>query len=233
MLTFPTGLFAPAGLTPRSAGASTSGGSSVAGIPQLAHTSGGGLHIIEFSNVVLWDADKYKTWRAFQLASDNGATPFIVPLCDRRSQPFLDPKKEPGTGNSDSSTFSDGALWGSGQITAAIIGSAALRATSAHIACIGGTTNLIGSAFTIIHIAMGTRLYLVTSVSEREDGTFDIKFRPPLREATPDGVTLDFDDPRCQMCVSPDSDPAPTLEMLKRGSAQVKFIENFRPVTDD
>lgn len=229
MKTFPTAKFAPAGFQPRRIGGSQSQGQSMSGIGQSAMTTGGHLWGLEFSKVIMWDAELYKTWDAFCSASDNGATPFVVPMCTRRSQPFLNPKKPTGVGNSDDSSFSDGALWGGGQITAAIIGSAALRATSAHIACTGGTDDLVGSFFTGWHAGLGQRLYNITGSSKRDDGTFDITFRPPLREATPDGFNLDFDDPRCQMVVAPGSDPSASLEMLKRGTASVSFVEDFRP----
>lgn len=233
MLTFPTALFAPVGLTVRRQGGAFSGGQSVSGIGQSAMTSGGHLWVVDFSKVAVWDVRRFKIWESFCSASDNGASPFVVPLCNRRVQPFTTPKKDPGTGNSDSSTFSDGALWGSGILTAAIIGSAALRATSAHISCIGGVDLTGGEYFTGWHVTVGQRLYQVKTAAKREDGTFDITFRPPLREATPDGFNLDFDDPRCHMQVSPNSDPSATLDMYKRGSAQVSFIESFRPATDD
>lgn len=233
MLTFPTDLFAPGGFQPKRIGGSFTGGASVSNIPQSAMTTGGFLWGVDFSKVILWDIAKYKIWESFVSRSDSGATPFVMPLCIRLVQPFTNPRKEPGTGNSDSSTFSDGALWGSGQITAAIIGSAALRATSAHISCVGGVDLTGGEFFTVWHSLVGQRLYHVSTASKREDGTFDITFRPPLRQATPDGINLDFDDPRCQMQVAPNSDPSAPLDMLKRGSAQVSFIESFRPATDD
>lgn len=229
MKTFPTAKFAPAGFQPRRIGGSQSQGQSTSGIAQTAMTTGGFMWGIEFSKVVLWDAAPYRAWEAFCSSTDNGATPFIVPFCNRRAQPFLNPKKPDGVGNSDDSAFSDDALWGDGQIAAAMIGSAALRATSAHVACVGGIDDLVGTWFTGWHARLGQRAYHVTGCSKRGDGTFDITFRPPLREATPDGFPLDFDDPRCQMAIAPGSDPSASLDMLKRGSASVSFVEDFRP----
>jgi hypothetical protein len=229
MLTFPTSLFAPGGFKPQRVGGSQSQGQSTSGIGQMAMTTGGHMWGIAFSSVVLWEPDLYKIWDAFCSASDNGATPFVVPMSTRISQPFVGPRTPDGVGNSDASTFSDGALWSGGEITAAIIGSAALRATSAHIAFTGGTDDLVGAYFTGWHAGIGQRLYHITGYSKRDDDTYDITFRPPLREATPDGFALDFDNPRCQMVVAPGADPSPSLELLKRGSAEVRFVEDFRP----
>jgi hypothetical protein len=228
MLTFPTGLFCPAGLTPRLLGGALAGGQSLSGLTQYAMTTGGPYWAIDFANVVLWDLDKYKTWAAVAAACDNGATPFVVPLCDRRSQPFTNPKRDVGIGNGDDSKFGDGALWSAEYITSTLIGTAALRATSLHIACAGGKPLEGGEHFTIWGLERGQRMYRVITAAQRDDDTWDITIRPPLREALADGVTLDFDNPRCVMRV--DGDMSATLDMLKRGSGQVRFVETFRPV---
>ena len=230
MLTFPTGLFVPSALTPELVGASVSGGQSLSGLAQNAATSGGGFWQITFGEAVLWDRNKFNTWRAIAAQSDGGATPFIVPLCDRVHQCFLPSqvKRGVGIGNGDDTRFSDGALWPAEYITATIPASAALRTTNLNIAIAGGAALTGGEFFTIWHATKGQRLYCVTQVNSQGDGLANITIRPPLREATASGVTLDFDNPRCQMNVV--GQIAPTLEQLRFGkSPTLKFVENFQP----
>lgn len=226
--TFPTAFFAPRGLTPRLVGASSAAGRSLSGITQRAMTSGGGYWMFDFDNVTLWTREKWKTFMAFMGLTDFGATPFIVPLCDRRGGPFADPKRGAGVGNSDDSTFSDGATWAGELIEASLDGSAALRATTISI-LIAGAADLQGwEPFTIWHLGMGQRMYEIVRVRSQGGGAATIDIRPPLREACADGVTLDFDNPRCTMCAV--GDVAASLEDLRFGSAKVSFVETFMPV---
>lgn len=232
MLTWPTALFSPPGMTPRMTGASQSGGQSVSTISQYGHTSGGGLWIFEFAETPLLTPVLFKVWQAIARRSDNGATPFVVPLCDRRSQPFIDPKRPAGIGFGDDSVFADGALWAGEQITASIVGSAALRATSLRLSVAGGKDLEGGEYFTVWHSLMGQRLYEIVGIDDQVDSTtWEVETRPPLRQATPADIVVDFDNPRCQMRA--DGDLSASLEMLKRGRApQVRFVEDFRPATD-
>jgi hypothetical protein len=132
-LTFPTALFSPSSLRASLVGGTVSSGQSLSGITQFAMAAGGAYWQFEMGESTLWTKEKLNTWEAIAAATDNGATPFVVPLAQRRRQPFTDPKRDAGVGNSDDSTFSDGALWPAEYITASIVGSAALRATRLSI----------------------------------------------------------------------------------------------------
>jgi hypothetical protein len=224
MLTFPTAFFAPQGLQPRPVGASTNSGGSLSGLTQFAATAGGFHWEVDLTGVALWTREKTLVWRAIELASDGGATGFVVPLCDRIHQPFANPKRLT-TGFRDDAVFSDGALWVADQITAATVGAGALRATSLTISFVGPAPLIGGEKFTVWHPTKGQRLYGVKSLVDNGDGTLTIQFRPPLREAMLAGDTLDFDNPRCVMRV--DGDMSAALELLKRGTGAVKFVETF------
>jgi len=226
VLTFPTALFKPGTLRKRIVGASIGGGQSVSGVSQSAATSAGGHWVFELEGVNLWDRAKFNTWEGIAAIEDNGATQFVVPICDRIHQPFGDPKRLLGIGNGDDSVFDDGALWAAEQITASITGSAALRATRLTIAC--DHTVEVGNHFTGWHLAKGQRMYRIAQVHGQGGGSADISIRPPLRQATSDGFPLDFDNPRSVMTVQ--GDMSATLEMLKRGSGKVTFQESFGPV---
>lgn len=233
MLTFPTALFSPSSLAARLVGGAVTGGQSLSGITQFAMTTGGPSWVFEFGEAPLWTKETFNTWEAVAAATDNGATPFVVPVCDRRRQPFVDPKRGEGVGDGDDSTFSDGALWSAEYITASVVGSASLRATRLNISITGiAPEGLVGGEhFTIWHLTKGQRMYRVARVVEQdtEAHTATIDIRPPLREATADGITLDFDNPRCVMRIN--GDMGAILEMLRFGkSPQIQFVESFAPV---
>jgi hypothetical protein len=231
MLTFPTGYFSPSSLVAGLSGAATGGPRSLSGIPQSAMTSGGGFWTFRFGEAILWDADKFKVFRAIAARSDSGATPFVVPICDRLHQPFVDPKRPAGVGNGDDSVFSDGATWAGEYITASIVGSAALRATRLTISIVGGKALTGGEFFTGWHLTKGQRMYEITRVFSQVGAIADVEIRPPLREATAAAFPIDFDNPRCAMSVLGGMDPI--LEMLKRGrSPDIVFVESFAPVED-
>lgn len=231
MLTFPTALFAPGTLKATLVGGSLSGGASMSGIQQFAMTTGGPYWSFELGQAALWTKELLNTWEAIAGAADNGATPFVVPVCDRRRQPFTDPKRLPGVGDSDDTSFSDGALWSAETITASIVGSAALRATRLNVSIVGGVPLIGGEQLTGWHLTRGQRMYRVIRVIDQdvEAGTATIDIRPPLREATPDGFPLDFDNPRCVMRIN--GDMGATLTLLRFGqSPQIQFVEDFSPV---
>jgi hypothetical protein len=231
MLTFPTALFAPTSMIADLVGASVAGQRSLSGITQSALFSGGPFWVFEFGEAVLWDRAKFNTWRAIAAQSDSGATPFIVPVCDRKHQPFIDPKRPAGVGNGDDSVFSDGATWAGEYIEASIDGTAALRATQLAINIAGGRDLIGGEFFTIWHLTKGQRMYEVTRILSQGGGSAVINIRPGLREATAADIPLDFDNPRCTMGVA--GGMAAILEMLKRGkSPTIRFVESFAPVDD-
>jgi hypothetical protein len=218
VFTFPTALFAPQSIRPQLLGGAVSGGQSLSGITQLAATSGGPFWGLELGGVTLNTREKMKAWRAVEAMSDNGATSFVVPLCDRGNQPFLNPRRTDGfTGDK---VFSEGTSWTISEITATA-SAAALRATELTLASYSGGATLVGGEhFTIVHPTLGARLYRIGSVSGAT-----ITIRPPLREAISSGTVLDFDNARCVMRVEGDMSAA--LELLKRGTGSVRFLESF------
>jgi hypothetical protein len=232
MFTFPTALFVPESVNFSLEGAATSGGRSLSGLTQYASLDGGGYWTAGFGKINLWNIPKFKVFRAVAGLADGGAQPLIVPVADRLHQAFAvgQVKKGLGVGNSDDTKFSDGALWPSEYITATLVGSHALRSTQVHFAFAGGVAGgpTGGEYFTLWGVKSGQRLHVLTGVTPQLDGSFIGTIRPPLREAFSDGVTMDFDNPRCQMAVP--GAIGPTATQLRFGEApNLKFVENFTP----
>lgn len=230
MLTFPTVLFAPNGLKASLIGGTVSGGQALSGISQFAMTSGGPMWSFTFGDALLLTKEKLNTWEAIAAATDNGATPFVVPVAQRRRQPFLTSKLPDGVSDSDASTFSDGALWTMSEITASIVGSAALRATRLNISITGGVPLIGGELFTAWGLTKGQRMHIITRViaQDLEANTATIDIRPPLREALSADTPLDFDNPRCVMRVN--GDMGAQVDLLRFGKGSVSFVETFAPV---
>jgi hypothetical protein len=231
MLTFPTALFAPSGLKASLQGVAKDGGQSLSGITQYAMTTGGGFWTFDMDEAVLWDTNKFNVWEAVAARADNGATPFVVPVCERRRQPFGNPKRPPPIGFFDDSVFADGALWAGELCSAVLTGTAALRATliSFTHSFPAGAFLRGGEHFTVWYPTRGQRMHRITRVLSDADGTASVEIRPPLREACAADTPLDFDNPRCVMLCP--GDMGALLEMFKRGkSPKVRFVESFAPV---
>lgn len=230
MYTFPVKAFPPQSQTWRLVNATVAGPKSISGVTQLGVLSAGGHWQAELGKSPLWSREQFKTWEALAALCDGGATPFVVPVDNRNQQPFADPKRPAGDPFTDDSTFSDGALWTDGQITATLTGSAALRATQISVNYAGDAYPTGGENFSIVHASGSTRLYRIAAPPTVADGVVTMIIRPPLREACIGGLTVDFDNPRCQMHVV--GDMAASIEQLKLGSGTVKFEEDFQPYTN-
>lgn len=225
MLVFPVRLFAPQSMTPpRLIGAAASGGVSMGGVTQLGVLHGGGFWEIAFGEVSLWTRETMLAWRALEAALDNGATPVIVPLGDRKHQPVTSPPSS--LAFDDDSIWDDGTSWMAAEVSCDLDGDHDLRATTLAIEYEGDVPLVGGEYFSILHAEVGWRLYQVIRVSE--DGE-SLTIRPPLRRAVTDGTPLNFEAPRCVCRL--DGDLATVLEMLRFGrGGPARFVETFATV---
>jgi hypothetical protein len=230
---FPVRLFAPTSLQVRIMGAALTSPANVAGEAQFAEISGGGRWVADFGEAALWTPAKVKAWRALAAAADNGATPILVPLGDRRHQPLTNPLVTPDAFGL--SIWDDGLTpWTADQVDAIVTADAALGETELTFAIIAPKALVGGEHFAINHPTWGWRLYIVTRVKSGGLGTGDttvVDFRPPLREAIvaadSPATLLNFDSPRCLMRV--DGDMSETLDMLRFGHATARFVEAAKP----
>lgn len=225
-LVFPTRLFGPTSLQARLVGQAITGGVSLSGEAQFADVGGGGRWVIDFGESALWTPDKVLAWRRFVAAADGGAQWLIVPLADRLHQPLT--PKYTGTDTFGTATWvADVTAWTAEEVTATTSADAALGATSMTFDFTAPQALVGGEHFSILHATLGWRLYRVSRVisggAVGSAVSTQVKFRPPLREAAASGAALNFESPRCVMRV--DGDISESLEMLKRGKAQARFIE--------
>lgn len=215
-------------------GRTVTGGQSVSGLVQTARTDGGGFWTATFEEVFLRTADDLRLWRAWDAITDGGVEPVFVPMCDVRQAPWtfddLSRPIYPATelGHSDDSLFSDGTGYDHPvTITASLVGAAALRATQIVIKVTVGGDLEAGQHFSLSHATKGKRLYRIRRVISRAGQDWTVDVRPPLRQATTNGLAVDFVTPGCVMR-SVGSLPAP-VELGKRSKSSAAFVEYFGP----
>lgn len=226
-LVFPTFLFNPTSLRVRIDASAQTGGPALGGISQFAETSGGGFVSITFGEVNLWAREKFLSWSALEAAMDNGATPLIVPLGDRRHAPLTSPAAL--LAFSDDTLWDDSTSWTAIEVDAVVSADAALGATSLDMDFSASVPLVGGERFSPLTVAYGWRLHTITRVTDNGGGNFTVTFRPPLREALAEGTPLNFDSPRCHCRL--DGDPGGLLEMLRFGKGgPARFVESFATI---
>lgn len=226
---FPTRLFNPGTMNVRLMGANVSGGRSLSGIVQNGELSGGGYWVAEFGEISLWTREKVLAWRRLAAAADNGARTILVPLADRIHQPFSNPAYA-GADTFGDETWDANGTWAPEGISATLaVGGAQARATEIDIGYSGGTPLVGGEHFSIQYEDIH-RLYIVTRVVAQDGSDYTLEIRPPLRADSNGGEPLNFETPRCSMRL--DGEMGFSLEILKRGKASVRFIEDFPPLNE-
>ena len=211
-------------------GVAKTGGASIAGIVQAVRVDGGGYWGAELREISLQRADQIRAWRAWEVLLDGGAQPVVLEMCDPRQRPDVIiggvAAKAHKVKHSDGTPFSDGKGYASVPIDALTAASATLRATTLDLT-IPNVSLRGGEHFSIEHATKSHRLYRVRTVEDLGGGVQRITFRPPLREATPSGTRVEFNNPRCVMRVI-DGDQMPLeIEEFRRATANVIFIEHF------
>lgn len=208
--TFHPGDYGFQGRNTRTVGGQFTGPQSMSGVVQVLKTDGGPRVAMDFDSGAILKREKFLKWRAETTAMDEGATPVIVMLCDRRHQPVNEGKGPPWL------------AWGDG----VVLDYAPLRAVTLTIDTNTPQKLIGGEWFSINHPSWGWRAYLVTSVSD--DG-HEIEFRPPLREVVNAGTVIELKNPRClmQLVEYPGNPLSGRL-----GSPSIRFIEYMgKPTT--
>lgn len=209
-------------------------GQSAQGAFPRIRTDGGGLWQCEYGAINLRAPDNVRAWRALEVLCDGGASPIVVPMCDKRHfpAPIVDGKPLYSVGavpHSDDALFDDGSGYAHNVVDASVILDAPLRAVSLALSFTIGGPLRGGEFFSIRHPSQGWRLYEVGAVDEQEGGSV-ITFRPPLREAVTAGAYLEFDRPRCVMMLADPNVMKLTLSMRRFADTDVSFTEYFYPV---
>lgn len=176
METFDLCLFAPKSVRWRLAAVTISGGTPVAGAPNLSLTDGGGFWVCEMSDVWLRGRHQIRAARAFEARMDHGATSLIVPDRDKHLGPGTD----------------------SWAVVAEFDQAASLRATTVHLKMAVGLPLVGGEHFSVDHPTKGRRMYRVASAGAPEGQVQEVQIRPPLREAVTN-ESVDFNTPGCVM----------------------------------
>jgi hypothetical protein len=216
--TFPTALFGFLEQEVDIEGQVLDGGQAISGEVDRVATDGGGRVFAEFGKGDLVDRNKVLAWRALLANLENGVEEMIVPFCDLRHQPY---------GNEHTVTYGDGAFHSDGSpfvgggAFAESTADADLRATTLEFNGAFATPLLGGEWFGIDHATKGWRAYKVRTV---DNDLGILTFRPPLREATPEGTPLDFAEPRCLMVQ--DGRASARLQVRRQTTASIRFVES-------
>lgn len=219
---FPVRLFRPPTLTVRLEGAAQTGGPAPSGEVDIERMTAGGRWVVGFGETQVWSKVDVLAWRDFTAACDAAAMNCIVPIWDRRHQPFAT------TAYTGDTTFAqviwrDTPLWDEDQVHASVAASTAKYATALPMTFAGG--ELVGGEhFSIYGPRYGWRLYRILRV-ETADGVTTAQIRPPLREWVEAGTKLNFDSPRCTMHC--EGDISEVVELLRLGKGRASFVESF------
>lgn len=202
---------------------SIAGGASVAGNTQVV-SSGAGIWVTQFNNVVVNNRQSVIAWRAVQTLLEGRVGTILVPRCSDY-QPIYGDSNDLGlvsaVPHSDGTYFSDDAGYiGSGSSVTASAG-AAVGATSMSFAIAYAGTIQPGQDFSI-----GERMYRLKTVTYTSASAASVTFSPPLRDAVVSGDIVEFDDPVCRMRLASDNEMDLILDGRKFSAPSVRFVED-------
>lgn len=178
------------------------------GTIQVRNTNGGGLWSAAFGTVQLNGKDQVLAWQGFEVWAKGGLEPIDVPFCGYR----LDRLNPAVPVTLLSST-----------------GGWAARAVTGRVTVGNGAGDLVaGIHFSDYDALYGYRLYRIGAiVANISPGVFDIAFWPPARVAAADSHSLEIEHPRCVMRLAASDAMDLELDLHKRGTPSVSFIEAF------
>lgn len=222
---FPVRLFSPPTLKAALPGGAEGGGQAVAGDEAMAALASGGRWVVEFGEAPLWTAAKVRTWREFVAAADFGNMPVIVPIWDRRHQPFAKAKLTTPT-DFGREVWGEVWTWSEDQCHAELTADVALGATSLSFTYAGAARPTAGEHFSILGGRWGWRLYRLIRIDSDEDGVVTAEVRPPLREFARAVTPLNFDSPR--LSARCDGDIDALVDRLRFGRGTARFVETWQ-----
>lgn len=233
MLTFPVHLFNPASIQLRPAGATITGGESLAGETDTIRTDGGGYWHAQMVGIELLSPDQIRAWRVWEDLLENGTTKVLVPVPDLRQAPRPIAGGRPSrpsnlADGSDDPYFPEAVAFAAPWIVAATVDeNRPLRATDITIEVTRGARLRGGEIFAIDHAGAGRRVYRVGRVLERDEQTAKVTVRPPLREAVDIGTAVDFDWPSFVGKLVAEADISPDIRYGTHSTVDILFTEAF------
>ncbi len=217
---YPFDLLPPGSERWRLTSIAVSGGVRVASGPGLARTDGGGFWMCWMNEIELVTRAQIKAARALEAVLDGGASTIIVPAFEWAFSPEL-------VTHSDGTPFSDGSLYQTSAVSSQTLEAAPLRATVIRVSFAGGVPLEAGERFSILHAAKGKRLYTVARVLSVGSADYRVEIRPPLREAVPVGVDLDFSTPGCLMKLANPDEFLGAIDPYHESIANAVWVEAF------
>lgn len=217
MLEWPWKLLTPRSESWRLSGVAVTGGQTLGGVSRLSRLDGGGLWVGE-QNFYFHTPEQIRTARALEALMDGGATNIVAFSFE---EPFSPRTTGAPVGFSDGSKFSDGSQFAGVGFTISLGSDAVLRATKLTVP--NASDALIGGErFSIIHPTMGRRRYTVGRVEGDE-----LTIRPPLREATSAGTTLDFNRVGTVARLANPDEFLGALQLTRHIEATARWVEAF------
>ena len=200
------------------------------GFMPTVEASGGGIWINENEEVNLRTPGHVRLWRAIEEYLAGGATPIVVPMCDRRQYPAPAGFTPEAVPHSDDTPHSDGTGYAQPFVDVELDASAALRATTADFFVLRAGDIRPGMFFSILHPTWHWRLYRIQQIVETLTGdVMTVKFGPGLREAAGTGTKIEFDTPRCLMKLPAEDAFSVSIRERRFASPSWRFVEAGRP----
>lgn len=220
MRVFPTARFFFQGHSAELERRTISGGQALSGSEDLIAADGGGRWVAEFNEAYLDNPAIAVAMRALDALSDGGATPLIVPFADARHQ-LMGNVTVPIGGLPwwEEADFADS------EPHSLLLNAAPLRATQITVSVnsLPGPVRA-GITLSLDHATMRHRAYRIAEVLSDNGAQAVLSIRPPLREATLGGMSVEILDPKCVMRVEGGM-PTPATMGFAEGS--VRFVEDF------
>ncbi len=227
---WPLGILTPQNIARRYLPMSVAGGAAVSGWTQTV-VSPSARWAIGYENIICLTNKQIRLRDALEVILEGRATPIIVPLCEGNRRPLVsDNPPSSEVPHSDETYFDDDTGYVGSPIYVDVDTDAALRATTLSLTVTSAGTLQPGQ-----HFSIGERLYriqrLISSAGDPTGSpavpmTYVVTIRPGLRELVVAGTPANFTDPVCKCRLASDNEMGFTLEMLKRGTFSVNFIED-------
>jgi hypothetical protein len=177
------------------------------GTVQVRNGNGGGLWTATFSSVNLRTTSEILAWQKMEALLAGGLEPIDVPflMCAQRPTPET------------------------GAIEIRTVGVSSARDIGMIINLVNASAVISGMHFSRYSNTYGFRMYRVTSVASVSGAPTQrsIGIWPPLRAGIGDNLLLDFTDPLCVMKVATPDAMRIDLDLRKRASPSVSFVEAF------
>lgn len=165
------------------------------GVPaEAVTTDGGGWWTAEFSDMLAGRPEHHRALRAMAMRLRGGR---------RIDVPFVEQQATGGVSRvpfSDDATFSDGALWTSGAMSAVLEEAVSLRADTAKIRILTDHVLTGGDVFSLDRSGqLGSEMKATGGVTHLGGGVWEVELGPQFRQAHDAGAVLNFNAPLCAM----------------------------------